>query len=428
MDSGYWEMVKNAIAENREIVKQNREEAKAIKKANGEPVSLLDKVKSTQLFHYNGAYDDQIEIRTGTKTLLGDDFESLYENSTTASVKSKDIDGSEASIDIIRSKCSYQTEMHTGDLRSAQWSEYETLPVDKKAAYEVTLLTKKYANMPESEENAKTYADTMARYRQYCDFNNVSWDNLIHTVSSELQTEVSDYMTLDANKGDLYDQVSLSSKKAKAQAADAHNLLLTCAPEGYEDTLAPGLNANVSYEDTCDSRYDGSVFARTAGFFTVVHTMFMAIYDKLPHPIEWAKDAFHNLKEEGRAFAENTQALVEDFEERSDAHVQEFHELEDQMQGIQSDIDSTKAGQAINGAEDAVKDEIQQIFDDPSQEVQDARDWIDEKVEQAEPYFDAAGNTVNAAGDTVKNKADEFVNEWADPDIATDNPEEDYLP
>ena len=39
-DTSYWQMMTEAISENREIVKQNKEEIKAMREANGEPVNV----------------------------------------------------------------------------------------------------------------------------------------------------------------------------------------------------------------------------------------------------------------------------------------------------------------------------------------------------------------------------------------------------
>ena len=425
-DTSYWQMMTEAISENREIVKQNKEEIKAMREANGEPVNVADKIKNLQLFHYGNSYDDRIEVKSGTITLLGNDFSSLYESSTTKQVQAQSADGTAVSVDVLRSTCSYPTEMHSSDLKRFAWSEYDTLTDQTKAAYEVTLLTKKYAAMPESDENAQAYANTMALYRQYCDANNISWNTVIHDVSTELQTEVSDYKVAADDKSDVYNQIGLSADKSRAQAADAHNLLLTCAPEGYEDALAIGLDSSITYEDTCDSSYDGSFIAHTAGFFAVVHGMFASICDKLPHPIEWAKTVFNNLKNEGKAFADNTKALMEDFDQQSDARIAEYDEIAQQFMGIKDDIGSTKAGQAADKAGDAISDEVQQTFEDPSQEIQDGRDWLKDKANQAAPYVDAAGNALDAAGDVVKERVDEFVDKWATPDSSPEAETEVY--
>ena len=425
-DTGYFQMMKDAISENQEIVKQNKEEIRAMREANGEPVTFADKMKNLQLFHYGESYDDKIEVSAGTTTLIGNDFASLYESSTTEQVQAKSADGSVTSVNVLRSTCSYPTEMHSSNLKRFSWSEYNTLPDQTKAAYEVTLLTKKFAAMPESAENAQEYANIMAQYRQYCDKNNISWNTVIQNASTELQTEVSDYKVAASNESDAYNNISLSAKKSKAQAADAHNLLLTCAPEGYEDNLAVGLDSSVTYEDTCDASYDGSFAAHTAGFLAVVHGIFSSIYEKLPHPIEWAKTVFGNLKREGEAFADNTKALMDDFEVQSEARQAEGEEILEQLNGIKNDVGSSQIGQAAGNANNAILDEVQQAFEDPSREIQDGRDWVKDKLEQAGPYMDAAGNALNSAGEAIKNRADEFVEQWATPTETSET--NDYQP
>lgn len=429
MSDSYWDMMKDAISENREIVRQNKEEAKAIKEANGEPTNLRDKIKNTQLFHYGTSYDDKIEVQAGTKTLLGDDFSLLYESSEIQDVQTQNEDGSVSSVSVLKSTCSYPTEMHSSGLKRFAWSEYGTLPVETKAAYEVALLTKKYSAMADSQENAQSYADTMAKYRQYCDANNISWESVITNVSTELQTEVSDYKVTADNKSDIYNQVSLSADKSRAQAADAHNLLLSCAPDGYEDKLAIGLDSSVTYEDTCDSSYDGSFVAHTAGFFAAVHGLFSKIYEKLPHPIEWAKNVFGNLKREGEAFADNTKALVEDWDQQSDERIREGQEVLEQFQGIKDDVAGSSVGQAAGKANDAILDEVQKTFEDPSREIQNGRNWVKDKIDQAQPYIDAAGNALDAAGNAIKDRADDFVDKWATPDDTQSSDfQEDYQP
>lgn len=429
MSESYWDMMKDAISENCEIVRQNKEEAKAIKEANGEPTNLRDKIKNTQLFHYGTSYDDKIEVQAGTKTLLGDDFSTLYESSETQDVQTQNEDGTVSSVSVLKSTCSYPTEMHSSGLKRFTWSEYGTLPVETKAAYEVALLTKKYSAMADSQENAQSYADTMAKYRQYCDANNISWESVITNVSTELQTEVSDYKVTADNKSDIYNQVSLSADKSRAQAADAHNLLLSCAHDGYEDKLAIGLDSSVTYEDTCDSSYDGSFVAHTAGFFAAVHGLFSKIYEKLPHPIEWAKNVFGNLKREGEAFADNTKALVEDWDQQSDERIREGQEVLEQFQGIKDDVAGSSVGQAAGKANDAILDEVQKTFEDPSREIQNGRDWVKDKIGQAQPYIDAAGNVLDTAGNAIKDRADDFVDKWATPDDAqSSDSQEDYQP
>lgn len=413
MTSSYWEMATNAIKENRQIVAENRAE----QKANG--TGFFSSLVNAHVFSYNDNYDDRIEIQAGTQTLLGEDFASLYESCETTALNP----GNGTSVSVLKSTCSYPTEMHSGNLVMGDWSDYSNVPVDKRASYEVALLTKKYAALPESDENANAYADTMARYRQFCDANGVDWNSVIYNVSGELQTEVADYKEIGDNKSDLYAQVTKKADLSRAQAADAHNLLLTCAPEGYEDTLLPNLAGRVTYEDTTDTTYDDSFQAKSVGFFAVVHSAFVAIYEHLPHPIEWMKTVFHNMSQEGENIVENTKGLVEEWDEQSDARIAEGEQVLEQINGARTDLANTGAGQAVQDANDAMQDEVQQIWADPSQEVQDARDWIGEKADQARPYIDAAGNALHNAGERIQERSDEFVEKWATPEQPADQSE-----
>lgn len=430
--SGYWDMVKATMAENRQIVEENKQYARQHPEIQSDGV--LTKLKNLQLFDAETVYDDRIEVKAGTKTLLGNDFSSLYASCETTSVQAQNSDGSVYDMEVLRATCAYPTEMHSSYLKNTAWSEYDTLSPEQKAAYEVTLLTKKYAAMdtPSAEENqsASEYANTMAQYRQYCDQNGIAWESVIQSASTEMQMEVSDYQVDSGDSMNIYEQVGRSAAKAKAQSAAAHNLLLACAPEGYQDQTATGMDSSVTYEDTCDDSYDGSPVAHAAGFFVVVHGMFSAIYEKLPHPVKWAKSVFENLKNEGRNFTENTQALIEEWDQQSDARINEYGEVVDQFEGIKEDIGNTGVGQAVEKAGDKVSEEIPRAFEDPSQSIQDGRDWLKEKYNQAEPYIDAAGNALKSAGSKAREYADEFVDKWSSPENTGENEAEsgDYQP
>lgn len=425
--SEYWDMVKDTMAENREYVAQNKQYWKDHPEVKGTSfwARAKDAIQNTE-----PSYDDKIEIAVGTKTLTGADFSSLYASSKVASVPSLDNNGNEINVDVLQSTCSYPTEMHSEELSCTSWEEYSNLPVDKRVAYEVVLLSKKGISNYSSDEQtkAKEYVDAMSDYKDFCDMNNISWSDVIQTASNELQLEVSDYQVIANDKSNVYEQTSGISAKAKSQSADAHNLLLACAPEDYQDQTAPGLDSSVSYEDTCNATYDDSLKARASGLLVVVHTMFSAIYDNLPHPITWAKSVFENLKNEGKNFAQNTEALMDDWDEQSDARLQEYKEISQQFQGIKEDVSNTGIGQAVEVAGDKISEEISDAYKDPSQSIQDVRNWAKDKYEQAEPYIDAAGNALKSTGEKVKGYADDFVEKWSSDSGSNGNESEDYQP
>jgi len=406
MTESYWKMATEALQENQQIVAENAQE----QRENG--TGLFYKLTHAHLFSYKNDFDDRIEVQAGTQTLLGEDFSSLYESCEISSIDA----GQGTSVDVLKATCSYPTEMHSGNLVMGDWTDYASIPIDKRACYEVALLTKKYAALPESDENANAYADKMAHYRQFCESNGMDWNTVIYNVSGELQTEVADYKGLSEDKSNLYSQVTKDAALARSQAADAHNMLLTCAPEGYTDELLPALAGKVTYEDTTDTTYDASFKAKSVGFFAVVHSAFVAIYEKLPHPIEWMKSVFNNMKHEGECIVENTRGLMDDFETQHNARMQEGEEILEQINGVKTDLSNTGAGQAVQNANDAMQNEVQEIWEDPSQEIQDARDWASEKADQAKPYVDAAENALDAAGDKIQERTDEFVEQWATPE------------
>ena len=403
MAGSYWQMITDALQENKQIIADKRKE----QRENG--AGFFQKLTDARLFSYKNNYDDRIEIQSGTKTLLGEDFSSLYESCEVASIDA----GQGASANVIKATCSYPTEMHSGNLVMGDWTEYASVPVEKKACYEVALLTKKYAALPESDENAKAYADKMAHYRQFCEANGIDWSTVIYNVSGELQTEVADYKELGDDKLNLYDQVTKNADLARSQAADAHNMLLTCAPDGYTDWLLPSLEGKVTYKETTDTTYDVSFRAKSVSFFAVIHAAFIAIYNKLPHPIKWMKSVFNNMKHESRCIAENMKGLMQDFESESEARIREGEKIYEQINGIGTDLSNTSAGQTIQNAKGAIKNEVQQIWTDPSQEIKDARDKVSDKAKQVKPYLDAAGNMLDATGKKIKGRADEFVDKWA---------------
>lgn len=424
----YLNTAQTAVSDNIEARKEFSAQDDAYKSVSSG--SFIDKAKNFRLFKVsrNNTYDDNIEIKAGSKTLLGDDFSSLYASSETETISSasgsSDSGQSQVSTDIIKSDSPYTTEMHSGDLRSGNWSEYSVLPVNQKAEYEVALLTKKYSAMEGSDENAKAYADKMAQYRQFCDSNGVDWNSVIYSVSGEFQTEVADYKASasDFSISNATNTFSGSADKDRAQAAAAHKMLLSCAPDGYTDELLPALSGKVTYEDTVDDTYTEANESKSAifgsAFFSTVASFFKTVYEHLPHPVKWLKNVFTNTTTDAKSYVDHIDTLSEDFDKTSASDLQEGQEVADQLNGIKQDVSDSAVGQAAGTAADAAEDETQQIFADPSQEIQDGRNWASEKINEAKPYVDAAGNAAKSAVQTGREKADEFVQKWGNSDAS----------
>lgn len=424
--SEYFELSSNAISETISMAKERHEEDQELKKENGE--RLIDKIKNTQLAHYDSGYDDNIDMPAGTLTLLGADFTTLYESSSTQSVAALDSDGNAVDIDVIKADCSYPTEMHTSGY---SWTDYNNLSDTVKAVMEITLLTKKYAALPDTEDNAESYAGQMALYRQYCDNNNLEWESIVGASSLELQQEVVDYTNSGKSKLDLYDQLTQNSAKSAAQAVDAHNLLLTCLPEGATDPVLSSIQdgtTDVSYEDTLDATYDSSFTAKGVAFLGWVSAAFKEIYDKLPHPIEWAKSVWSNIKNFASDYAANAEALADDFDQQSNARSQELEDTLTEIGNISSDIKNSTVGQKIDEINGAISDEVQQFSTDPSGEIAEGREWLNEKTEQAKPYIDAAGDVLQTTGENIREQANEFVEKWSTSDTSINDTAEEYEP
>lgn len=97
-------------------------------------------------------HNDNVEIPLNMKTCLGDNFASLYgdcDNNTDVSDKKNEIEdanGNKVAVLNTKGLCSYDTEMYS--LFSCSWGTMDKLQLSEtfQVAYEVSLLTKKYAN------------------------------------------------------------------------------------------------------------------------------------------------------------------------------------------------------------------------------------------------------------------------------------------
>lgn len=214
------------------------------------PKKLANVVANTAKPH-----DDNVVIRSGTKTLIGDDFSSLYESSELKELSTSD--GNK--ISVIKSTSKYGTEMMNGNLMVDSQSEYNVFTDDRKAAYEITLMSKKYASMysgdtAANEKLSEEYADKMSKYKTYCDEQGISWNRVMYFASSELQTE-SYTRSQEAGKSTYLLPGETNCVTAEANRVlvnKAHSLLTTCMGD-YEDTLCPALGGSITYEQTLDT-------------------------------------------------------------------------------------------------------------------------------------------------------------------------------
>lgn len=230
--------------------------------------------------------NDNVYISVGTKTLIGQDFESLY-----ASHKIKTFQNSDGtSSDYIVSTCDYYTEMSSGNASSnAAWSYDQASGNKVKAVYEITLLSKKYSSQYEQGNDVKNaqleteYADYMSQYREFCEANDISWDDVMTGVSAELQTQTWRYIDQSDNlfKGKRAEENRVIVNRA-------HSMLKGCMSEGYTDQLLPSLAGKMTYEDTLDTD------PRDVNFFINIGHKFAEMWskvkDKIPHPFKAMKE------------------------------------------------------------------------------------------------------------------------------------------
>lgn len=214
--------------------------------------------------------NDFVEIPVGTKTLLGEDFSVLARTSGTYSRKT---DEGHAE-DFL--KPNPETEMRSGNLASSKPRSLESFTPEKRAAFEVVLLSKKYASMYEEGDReandrvAYEYTDYMSQYRVLCERDGTSWDEVMNYASWELQQQSYEY-------GQETDTKWFSAGSSDAQRVEcnrAHGMLIKCGSEGWQDTKYPALG-DMDYESMSDLE------RRDVGFLSNVGRWFSEKWDKI---------------------------------------------------------------------------------------------------------------------------------------------------
>lgn len=195
----------------------------------------------------NLQHDDNICVPLGQKTLLGQDFQSLFNRSATFKLTTMTTDEGYPK-KYISADTGYDTNMY-GGLSRPEPVEYSALAPDVKAAYEVTQLSKSYASeMGQGNDEALTqsYKAMMQSYQIACEDAGVPWEHVLNAVSNELQAE----NIAAKNRGDV------SEFNA---ASNAHKMMLSAAPEGYKDSVSLAYAGQLSYEDMVNPNGDTSV-------------------------------------------------------------------------------------------------------------------------------------------------------------------------
>lgn len=198
--------------------------------------------------------DDNVFVPSGTKTLLGEDFSSLYVSFGISPVQMSD----GMIVDMVTADCPYETEMHSGYGMTAQPESYALLSSRERAVYEVVLLSKYAAFQScsggvcgDGQDLAEWYADKMSQYRKYCDGAGLDWDNdIIRAVSVELQTETRDYLADGKKFGGAFYTAAMDMSRVVSNMA--HGMVVSCADSDFVDMVPPFLEQDISYEDTID--------------------------------------------------------------------------------------------------------------------------------------------------------------------------------
>lgn len=205
-----------------------------------------------------GDKNDRIEIPEGTKTLTGDDFSVLLPGASSGSVYTSDGE----KVKTIEASSEYETEMHSGNLASSVSRSIDTLTKEQRVAFEVVLLSKKYAaeyQEGDAEANdaaADEYTSCMTNYRSLCENDGTNWNEVMNYASWELQQQSFEFTEREQTSwrpGDAQNERILVNR--------AHGMLIECGGEGWQDSLYPAFGGK-NYEDTLDTSVHTDV-----GFF-----------------------------------------------------------------------------------------------------------------------------------------------------------------
>ena len=254
------------------------------------PITSFPDKMSDKLLEITHYQDDNVAIPSTTKTLLGEDFSTLYESTkinTHASSNGQDMP-------YIESTSSYRTEME--GLVSSKWLSYDLCAPEYKAAFEVVLLSKKYANAydlstPEANDvAAKEYGEKMAAYKSYCDNNGIDWDYIMGNASAELQIQSYNYKEASES---LMSVGNLDKERITANRA--HEMLKSCMTNPEDDKLPMRLEGKITYEETLDLSENENAKFLNKFFAKAKETYEKAVEfyhnSKILHPFRTIKEA-----------------------------------------------------------------------------------------------------------------------------------------
>lgn len=265
---------------------------KSLLKSAVEPIKNIPDMisdKALKIIHY---HDDNVAVPAGTKTLIGEDFSSLYEDFKL--VDHNVSSGGQRSY--IEAKSSYRTEMER--MVSDHWMSYDICSNTSKAAYEITLLSKKYANMYQNgndeynDKLAEEFGGKMAEYKNYCESNNMDWQQVCLNVSGELQIESYNYTEASKSLITNIGPVGTDFDKERIIANRAHMMVKECMDDSSADTLPLSLTGKYEYDAALDTSEH-----QDAKFLNKAAAWFKEKYDGIKnfvtgfHPVKSMKEA-----------------------------------------------------------------------------------------------------------------------------------------
>ena len=298
---------------------------------------MVKSVKNT-----DDVYDDNVYVPVNQKTLLGYDFNTLYDSFDTVPYGT---DNGRLS-DIMIPRTGYDTEIHGWFGRADSPSSYDCLSDEDKLVFEMTAVSKKYAdaifnayfeengsdkenddqsvsdgNIKQDEnkdvsdkdgdtsskqdvesrkktckELGEEYAQIMSQYKAYCDtLPDFSWNEALYYTSGEFQLETSQY--IKDNAGEVFGNTS-SDRYNKYVANGAHNLLLAVSGDEYQDSLFSLVDSNsVSYDDTIRIDIEDLEKCKNSPHATSFASVFSKIVDFIAEKWKSVQEHFSTAKD-----------------------------------------------------------------------------------------------------------------------------------
>ena len=191
--------------------------------------------------------DDNIHVRADEKTLLGMNFSDLYVGEVgTKDYQTVDANGNSATVSYLdfsmwSREARYLTEMQGSNLTFSESTDFASMIPEKRVGYELTLLSKKYAQgetLMDVNGNPLSYESIVSQYQDYCSQNGVNWQEAVWVCSEELQHETRDAV---ANLGSGWG-IADDASNLRFVANSAHNLIVNAAGPEYQDMSIAGID------------------------------------------------------------------------------------------------------------------------------------------------------------------------------------------